>query len=612
MSEKNKSTANSSPSRVGDHLLGALTQGEITDLLNALFQVLSPDIRDQALSQLQPDTRRIVQHILHPPEPAGDTKTTEEEQVSMARLEQTWSELWNEWYGIVLEAAGEEGEYIAQDAHWEEPYFDNTGFIGDLEKVAGKMRPLLQTALQNAFSPDTGFAEELLGAEEEISGALPEWMGIVEGLYLEKNLTACLLEWEWLLAMDEEQDAFAFAQRILNWENQFSLVALEDNTFVDFFTQRSEEDQQAVLEGLTRHKDTSLWKTSLENIHSHWHALYMQYVDQYAPERYLDNLRTTIPQQWENGLPVIEDLLAKKDYRESLTVIEETLDTLLRFHRGTSWTPEASLLCTIVHTFHYGDDTLKNQEALLHHYQQTAEALGQTQRVHALEIQIRAFDHFSDWQMMLKAFEEVPVPEKVRQALFQSWRDEIIHRARPESSGFGSAKTGEDWWLHWLIESISDTQKGPGWFQQRIVQWLADLPGEQRSLGEDYAFLRLLTNDLMEMDPETKNRYPRFRGVVLRPQELSTPDSASRQEYVKQYAPDDLLGRIMAYWKKHLQNFVPRPEMAEKSVYTKHARWMAALKELAPRSYEALLNTWRVDHRRRRNLWAAMEEMGLR
>jgi len=611
MSKKNKATSNNSPSPVGDHILGALTQQEIADLFDALFQVLSSDIRDKALGQLPPDTRQTVQNILHPPEPAVDTKTTEAKPASMARLEQTWSELWNEWYGIVEEAAQEEGEYMTQEAHWEPPYFDNTAFIGDLEKIAVKMRSLLQTAFQNGFSPDTGFADELLGVEEEISGALPEWIEIVDGFYLEKNLTACLLEWEWLMAMDEEQDAFAFAQRILEWENRFSFVTLERNILVDFFTQLSEEDQQTVFEGLTRQKDTPLWKESLENIHSHWHALYMQYVDQYAPERYLDNLRTTIPQQWENGLPVIEDLLAKEDYQETLTVIEETLDTLLRFHRGTSWTPETSLLCTIAYGLHHGDDTLENHKTLLQYYQQTADALGQAQRVHALEIQIIAFDHFSDWGMMFKAFEEVPAPEKIRQALFQSWRDDIIQRARPGSWGFGSAKTDESCWLHWLIESISDTQKGPPWFQQRITQWLAHVPGERRSLGEDYALLRLLTNDLMEMDDRAKNRHPRFRQVVLRPEELSTPDSASRQEYLKQYAPDDLLDRTMTYWKEHLHNFVPKPEMAANSVYTEHARWMAALKELAPRSYEALLDTWRVDHRRRRNLWAAMENMGL-
>jgi hypothetical protein len=51
--------------------------------------------------------------------------------------------------------------------------------------------------------------------------------------------------------------------------------------------------------------------------------------------------------------------------------------------------------------------------------------------------------------------------------------------------------------------------------------------------------------------------------------------------------------------------------MAQKSDYTEHARWMAALKELAPRAYESLLDRWRVEHQRRRNLWKAMAKEGL-
>ena len=609
MPKKSKVQSDRSLSPVGDHLLGALTQQEMADLLNALFEILSPEIRDKALDQLQPDTRQTVQNILYPPKAASD-KAAKAKRVSMAKLGQTWSELWDEWYGIVEEAAEEEGEYMEQEAHWEPPYFDSTAFIEDLEKVAGKMRPLLQTAFQNGFSPDAGFAQELLDAEEEISEAMPEWMEIDEGFYLEENLTTCLLEWEWLVALEEEQDAFAFAQRILDWGNQFSLVTLEDNTFLDFFTQLSDADQQTVFEGLTRHKDTPRWEKYLENIHTYWHALYMYYVEQYAPERYLDNLRATIPQQWQDGLPVIEDLLAKKDYPESLTVIEETLDSLLKFQGGKSWTPETSLLFTTVRSFHYGDDKLANEKSLLHYYRQTAEALGQSQRVNALEIQLIAYDHFFNWQTMFKAFEEIPVPDKTRQALFQSWRDEIIQRARPGAWGFGSAETGETWWLHWLMESIADTQQGPSWFQKKIDQWLEHLPGKQLSLGEDYEFLRLLTKDLMEMSGRVKSPYPKFYEVVISPRELSTPDSASRQEYLKQYAPDDLLDRIMAYWKEHLQNFVPKPEMAQKSDYTEHAHWMAALKELAPRNYETLLDRWRVEHRRRRNLWKAMGKMG--
>ncbi len=597
-------------SSIGDRLFEALTQQEIIDLLEALFATLPPDMQDAMLGQLPPDTRQTVQHLLSPPQSPGDTKVTPAKPVSIAKLEQTWANLWDEWDSIVGEAGLEDGEYIIQDHHWEPPYFDQTAFIDDLEQVAQKMRPLIQSAVQHNFSSDTGIAEALSYTESEVSTAMPEWI-YIEGFYLEENLTFCLLEWEWL-TRDEGQDAFAFAEGILDWEDSFTHVVLNGNTFLDFFTQLPETDQEVIFKGLTSHKDTPSWKKRLENTFSYWHTLYMYYVEQYAPERYLDNLRTTISQQWQNGLPVIEDLLAKQDYRESLDVIKETLPPLLKSEQGDqSWTPETSLLFPIVN-HHYDDPTrLKNHKTLLDYYQQTAQGLDQTQLVNALSLQLIAFDHCFDWETMFKAFEEATVSQQIRQALFASWQKYIIQRAKRYSWGWSRAQSRDTWWLHWLIESIVDGQKGPAWFQQKMAGWLTHLPGEQHALGEDYEFLRLLTKDLTEISPEGKSQYPKFYQVVVRPDELSSPDQSSRQVYLKQYASDDLMYQVMGYWKAYLQNFVPRPEAAQKSDYTQHARWMAALRELAPDRYEVLLKKWQVDHHRRRNLWQAMSKMGL-
>jgi hypothetical protein len=97
--------------------------------------------------------------------------------------------LWQDWDEIVAKAAQEDGDYMTQDAHWEPPYFDQTVFIDDLEQIAKKMRPLIQSAVQNNFSPEMGFAEALSLVEDEISAAMPEWIEIYDRFYLEENLT---------------------------------------------------------------------------------------------------------------------------------------------------------------------------------------------------------------------------------------------------------------------------------------------------------------------------------------------------------------------------------------------------------------------------------------
>jgi hypothetical protein len=214
---------------------------------------------------------------------------------------------------------------------------------------------------------------------------------------------------------------------------------------------------------------------------------------------------------------------------------------------------------------------------------------------------------------MFKAFAKTPFSEPVRQALFTSWREYIIQRAKPSawSWGWNRPEPRDSWWLHWLIDSIVDDQKGSAWFQRQMTDWLTHLPGQKKDLGEDYEFLRLLTKDLSEIDSRQKDQYPQFYAVVIRPGELKSPDQTSRRAYLKQYASDDLIYQVMGYWKAYLQNFVPRPESVEKADYTSHARWMVALRELVPQSYEVLLEKWRIDHHRRRNLWQAMAKAGL-
>jgi hypothetical protein len=340
----------------------------------------------------------------------------------------------------------------------------------------------------------------------------------------------------------------------------------------------------------------------------------MHYIDKYAPEQYLGNLRETIPQQRQNGLPVIEDLLEKQDYKEGLKVVQETLHPMLHYEQiRDAWTPEARLLYPLVQR-HGNDDTkLQNHKTLLSYYQKISKELGQNEIVKALSIQLSTFEHCFNWEAMFKTFAETSVSEQVRQALFASWRDYIIQRAKPSVWGFGwnRPQPRDSWWLHWLLDSIVDDQKGAAWFQQQMTDWLTHLPGQKRDMGEDYEFLRLLTKELSEIDSREKDRFPQFYAVVIRPGELKSPDQVSRRAYLKQYASDGLMDQVMGHWKAYLQNLVPRPENVEKADYTSHAHWMVALRELSPQRYEVLLEKWRTDHHRRRNLWQAMAKVGL-
>ena len=603
-------------SHIGKPIFAALTQREIAELLDILFMVLPPDLNQQVLEQLLPDTRQTLEQILSPSLAADKMNETADKTVSIAKLAETWSTLWDQWDGIVSEAAQEEGDYIAQEEHWEPPYFDEYALVEDLEKVADKMLPLVKIAYENRFDPDMGFGAAISAAEEEISSSLPDWIGIDNGFDLPSNLTRCLLAWERLLADEEGEDVFGFAQRLRQWEDEFAYSQLDRNSVVEFFAELSEADERCVLRGLTANREDALWKGPLGSTYSHWHGLYMYYLDRYAPERFLDNLRADIPQQWRAGLPVLEDLLKHKKYGQCVAVAHEMVESMLRIGgRSQNWTPETDLLFNLVYGHYDSQRNWKDHEALLRNYQRAAQGLKQAELDNTLSIQLAAFDHSFDWERMFAILGEAGCRSQTQDALFRSWRNQIVQASKPEdheySYGYREKKNTDSWWLQWLLDRFCDSEKGISWFQDMTDEWLLSLSAIQATPDENHGVLRLLTSDLAAIGQIDANPFPRFFQYVVRPRQLSTNDETSRRTYLAQAIPANLGNRLMTYWRQHLQELVPDPTSADKSVYSSHAQWMAALQEVNPGAYQVLLREWRAVHHRRRNLWKAMDELQL-
>jgi hypothetical protein len=620
---------------LSNRLIQELTQQEIAQLIYALFEVIPSELQERAIAQLSPATQQTVKQILAPTattEPIATAKTPDislEKQAqiltptattepiataktpdtSLEKQAKTWFKLWKNWDAIALEAAVEEGQYMAQEAEWEPPYFDGIAFIEELEEVAGKMLPLLQTAFEHDFTPDRNFIDELLETESEISASLADWMQPIDELSVSWQITQCALQWEWLTICEQEKDAFNFVQKIRYSEQEFQIIQFERDAVIDFLTQLSEPDRLNIFTGLISDRETDLWQQVLSDPYSYWHELYLELVQQYAPDRYVDSLRETIPQRWQNGLPVIESLLAQNNYSESLVAIEETFQALFAIVRqNAGWTPETSLL---VANLSFYDRENKDVSKLLSYYQQIARGLERIELANALEIQLIASDRGLNWSAMFAAFTEIQVAGSTRQALFESWRNYIDRQSRRNQYQYLTANNSDTCWILWLIDSITESQKGVNSFGQQVTKWIDNLPGDRTQLGANLNRLQQLTQDLTEIQNEGKSNYPEFYRVVICPQKLLTENDRSRQEYLKQYAPADLLERVINYWQTNLHNFIPKPELAQKSNYDDCARWMAALKELSPHNYETLVAEWRAIHQRRSNLWKAMKAAGL-
>ncbi len=201
---------------IGTAILKALTTEQAAMLLDAVFSSISPRQTEGFLAGLPADIGRTVAAILD-----GGTKSAGQpaRQVSDAKLLELWQLLWDEWDNCVSELGDEEGRYAYQDRHWEPACFDSAALAADLDKIAEKLLPLLQTIHQDGSVELDVFATAIDAVEDGIDG-FPDWMqGDEMEVSFGPTVTRCLLEWEKLHAevieIDENQEDYNWRKYVL-------------------------------------------------------------------------------------------------------------------------------------------------------------------------------------------------------------------------------------------------------------------------------------------------------------------------------------------------------------------------------------------------------------
>jgi hypothetical protein len=64
-------------------------------------------------------------------------------------------------------------------------------------------------------------------------------------------------------------------------------------------------------------------------------------------------------------------------------------------------------------------------------------------------------------------------------------------------------------------------------------------------------------------------------------------------------------------FKKNAPDLVPDPALAHGSRYEEHAQWLRAVKEIDPVACRTIMDQWKAQHNRRRNLWDSLKRAGL-
>ena len=150
-----------------DRLSAGLSEEEIQRVLAGALSTLGSGGIARLSAKLGPDTgaalRRAMQSSTKkvPPKPGP------------AKVLQEWKRAWRDWGGVISEACDEEGKYVVQEHHWEEPYFDPLSVTEDLEPIAARMAALLPRVFDEDLDPDCSFAEAAAGMTAARSRFLP-------------------------------------------------------------------------------------------------------------------------------------------------------------------------------------------------------------------------------------------------------------------------------------------------------------------------------------------------------------------------------------------------------------------------------------------------------
>jgi len=168
-----------------------------------------------------------------------------------------------------------------------------------------------------------------------------------------------------------------------------------------------------------------------------------------------------------------------------------------------------------------------------------------------------------------------------------------------------------DTWVHWLIEAGIDEAKGPAWFRKRLEEWFAFLNGDSRRFAKGRSQIISLAGDLSFVS-SLKKSHPQFAKLASSAEQYGVKRCASsRRAWLKRMGGESIAASLIACARENASHLVPDPGHAHGSRYEEHAQWLQAVKEIDPAACQAIINRWRIPHKRRRNLWDSLTRAGL-
>jgi hypothetical protein len=538
---------------------------------------------------------------------AGASNKSDDSKPSVSKILQEWESGWREWDARIAETADEGGKYTYQENRWEAPYLDNSAFSEDLEPIAARLQSILPIVLEKNLAPRFNFAQALLNTAEEIGGNSEYIEDSGEGLSFGPKVTRCLLDWEWRQSRRDNSGAFEFLDCICSLENSGKELHLDHSTISNFIFSLEPEIQKEMLRGIDGHCQSGHWAKALKSVNEGWFALHKKLCRKWDPSRFLEVCQKSVSQDWKLALPLIDNLCAKKAFQEAVALAQEAARALLRKAEGNLWDPRKSLIM-VEAGFPYDGERSREIRALLKRWEKASLAVKDMETACALELQLAILDCWADGDAVFLALQSVPRSfEAIEDRIYKDWKSLIaMHSVESPMDEFSELDYG---WIHGLIDAVRAGEKGPAAFRRVVLCWLDQTEKTRASVNRGFYSLAVLTLDL-NSGAMLKKASPALHRLLLRERMGNSQIAALRRKWLKSVHGEELLPKVIQFWKRNATQFVPEPEHSA-SDYRDCADWLAVLRDFDPSNCKKILELWKLKHKRRKSLWRILERANL-
>jgi len=599
-----KDDDSSKPGDLVNRLSAHFSQDEIQKVFGRSLLALDTAGMERMIAGLETETAAAVRKLLKTGTRRKQAKMT---RPTSAKIRQEWDAAWRDWDACISETCDEGGKYVFQEHHWEPPYLDRSALAEDLEPIAARILAILPQVFERRIAPEFSFAQALQDTAEEIGGNSECIDDSGEALAFGPTVTRCLLEWEWQRARRDSMTPFEFLDIICALEQSAGELYLDHPTIDKFISGLESGIKREMLNGIVEHRQSGHWARALRQAHGGWFGLYKKLCQKWDPGLFLETCRNSVSRDWKLALPVIDDLMARKAFQDAVMVAEEAARSMLRLNEGEPWDPRSGLILKET-TFPYDGERDAAIRALLNRWRKAARAIGDCEAACALDLQVAVLRDCRDGDAIMQALRNVsPRFRAIAERIFEDWKSLIaVWSVEP---ALDECTEPEHAWVKGLVDAIRAGNKGPARFRRVVLGWLKETGKTRASLKRGFKSLAVLTCDL-DSGLGLKRESPTLMCLLLRECAGDQRVTALRRMWLKRLRAGELTPAIIRFWKRHATGFVPDPEHSGGD-YQDCADWLVALRDFDAPGCAKIIRQWQAAHRRRKNLWKALQRAKL-